>query len=782
MKRMLCMFLALTLILGLFSGCNTMPPPESTQTTAPCVLESTTSPETTVPPETEDPALEELRNNLPVMDGSTSLIPLEAGLRAALFGISMEEARKDVNHTSSWSSYYNLLNGTVDLVFSVPLSEDQIQMGESSGVAPIAVPIAKEGFVFVVNAENPVDTLTQAQLRDIYSGRITNWSQVGGLNEEIIPYQRNYDSGSQNYMLEFMGDIPLTDAPSELRPASMSGLMDVIAVNDNSRAAIGYSVYAYAADMYGNGNEIKFIKVDGVAPSKASFADGSYPLMGCNYAIYRAEDRRDTCVSRLVDWILSDAGQRAIANAGYVTIRDIGYDYTEASAEVYKGTGAGIPAGGDPTSEYAIQGTAYTDGGDPYSTDRIPPIVATLPDGTQTYRIDCLADKTLQQEINDWIDAQMLWAAEERPALEAQLQKLNAHSPEYPPYVFGLLWDYAQPENMDAACIITAKNGYLSVAVSLCYTYQVMAGYGRYHRTETATWDLIEGRRLAPEELFFDGVDIAGVLNPLIREKSQRRDGDFSDQPELLADFIQLPPGGWHLTHDAIYFDAGGPTFAQGFRFDLEDLPDGTLVSRQLRDFTHCFDSDTVSVFRQFRSFDRDLYYAYNADELVSCGFLKEEVNPHAASVNAQIMDYLNSHFTRETIEGYFTALGYDTAMLDLWMLDWYTLNWGGRYLIAQGYCPELYLEATNEFVPYPAKCVFLFDLTTGQEIGWQDLFLPGWEKEAVLYSSHDGTPIEQPDYDSLAVDSVSCYEGVVTFFFESASFLQIPTRFLRFE
>ena len=62
-------------------------------------------------------------------------------------------------------------------------------------------------------------------------------------------------------------------------PASMVGLMDAVANSDHAENAIGYSVYAYAADMYGNGNEIKFIKVDGVEPTKAKMASREYPLL-----------------------------------------------------------------------------------------------------------------------------------------------------------------------------------------------------------------------------------------------------------------------------------------------------------------------------------------------------------------------------------------------------------------------------------------------------------------------------------------------------------------------
>ena len=304
MKR----FLSIILCLLLLSGCTTPSPPA---TTAP--------PETTTPPTLPPAAVEAdvltLREGLPTMDGSTSLIPLETGIRAALLDISEEEAAAQVVHSSTWNSFYNLLDGAVQVIFTTPPSQEQWDIAAERGVELEAVPIAMEGFVFVVNADNPVDTLTQEQLRGIYSGSITNWSEVGGEDLPIIPYQRNNNSGSQNYMIDFMGDAPLMDAPKDWRPASMEGLMDVIAVNDNAAGAIGYSVYAYAADMYGNGDEIKFIQVDGVAPGKQTMASGEYPLLGENYAIFRAAEPEDSIVRTLVHWMTSYDGQLAIARA-----------------------------------------------------------------------------------------------------------------------------------------------------------------------------------------------------------------------------------------------------------------------------------------------------------------------------------------------------------------------------------------------------------------------------------------------------------------------------------
>ena len=116
----------------------------------------------------------------------------------------------------------NLVNGNVDMIYTVPLSEQQYQTASDAQLELALEPVSLEGFVFVVNASNPVSSLTQEQLRAIYSGEITNWSELGGKDEEIVAYQRNPDSGSQNFMVSFMGDTPLTDAPVELRPASMS--------------------------------------------------------------------------------------------------------------------------------------------------------------------------------------------------------------------------------------------------------------------------------------------------------------------------------------------------------------------------------------------------------------------------------------------------------------------------------------------------------------------------------------------------------------------------------
>ncbi len=725
MKRILCILLTVLLL----TACGSTTPETPSTTTAETTSESAQSPtaeitentettEATEPTESSEPLpfdLEELRQNLPRMDGSTSLIPLEASIRAALFGKSIEEATKDVAHSTTWGSFYNLLEGSVDMIFSCNLSEIQLEQAQYENVELELVPIAREGFIFVVNADNPVDSLTQQQLRDIYTGKITNWKEVGGLDEEIIAYQRNNTSGSQNYMSAFMEGYDLMDAPIELRPDSMAGLLDVLAVNDNSRASIGYSVYAYAANMYGNGNEIKFLKIDSVAPSKATFASGEYPLLGENFAVFRADEPADSPVRKLVQWCQSYDGQLAIARAGYVTMRDIGFDYEEMQLQKYEGIGTG-PV---PSDTPAIIYTMSTDSLD-VATD-----VVNLSGGVQSYRLFCLTNNSLSDEISSFIDEQMMsWAWDAAKTIQARIDILNGGS-EYREYEMGI-WDCnltKLPVSVDLRC----SNGYFSVAVSVGYTWAVQEGTSHYYRTETATWDLLSGSRLSQEDLFCRGVDVDAVLTDYLQNASQRPLKTYgSTLPEMKCDFGGLPAKGWHLTHEGIYFDEDNPYFSRGYYFDLRLLPAGTLSAQQARDFSSALKENSgIQCGAELNITGAEFYYAYNQDEYVSCSFLNEDRYSTGAKINAQVMDYLNRYYTEEVIRQEFAAQ--TTQEPDMWFMDWYAYCIAERYILFSGSTPQCYLGDDN-WLRYSKEAYLLFDMESGEQVDTGVLLKEGWQ------------------------------------------------------
>lgn len=667
-----------------------------------------------------------LRENFPKIDGSTSLIPLEAGIRAEIFGKTIAEATSDVNHSTTWGAFYNLLNKNVEMIFSCPLSEQQKIQAEDEGFELEAVPVAYEGFVFVVNAKNPVDELTQEEIRKIYSGEITNWKEVGGNDAEIIAYQRNNDSGSQNYMIEFMGDVPLMDAPTEKRPGSMAGLMDALAINDNVENAIGYSVYAYAADMYGDGDDIKFIKVDGAEVSKNSMAKGEYPLLGYNYAIFNAQKPKGAAVRKLVEWMISDEGQLAIAKAGYVTMRDIGYDYTLNEFEKFDAEGTGIENTSKKlsSSEYlAISKDGY------YSFDfyRVRNS-GLLPkwDGNN-YFLDCLKNKELEKDINGFIADALKRAEEKIPELKAYMESRNSESWE----IFTEKNQYTNNDyvgHRDIDVYVKAKNGYIWAEVTLPYLYNVQDGYEQYYYTETAIWDIESGKRLEITDLFYKGTDIDAVLNKYLSVKSSERIDAFYSYV-MKTDYTSLPKNGWSITPEGIYFDYGNPFFDEGVFISFNTLPSGILVTENQREMNDCFD-DSVLVLKRFRSETHGWDYEYIGDGTISCSMLPKDSYPTAEKINSDVMEYVTKYYGDKDIRKYFSDRGYTDEEIDetlWWSRDWRATDYGGKYIAFEGTTmgivryDESYEVILKEDI-YPYEALLIYDLETGEKIEYEDM------------------------------------------------------------
>lgn len=712
-ERILAVLLALALLL---CGCE----PQQEEISQPESSSAVSEPEVS-----EEIAF--LRENFPRIDGSTSLIPLEAGVRAAIFGKSFDEAQKDVVHSTTWGSFKNLLGGDADIIFSTPISAEQQKMADEAGIKLEQVPVVKEAFVFVVNAKNPVDALSQQQIKDIYSGKITNWKQVGGSDEPIVAYQRNTDSGSQNYMIDFMGETPLMEAPTELRPGSMSGLMDVIAPNDGSLGSIGYSVYAYAADMYGTGDNIKFIKVDGAAPTKETIISGEYPLSSYNYAIFRADEPEEGAVRRLAEWMTSYDGQLAAAKAGYATVEDIGFDYEESAMAKYAAVGTGMKYPGSVPS-YEFVPSINTYGGNIYDFNE-----------QGSYDPAFIADENLHTEVKKFIEESAAKVTEDYDAMMKFIDVNTEGDGEWKTYSAGITYPYgnAQIDGEKYAVIATVKNGYLSVAVTMGYTYNVQDGYDRYYRTETAVWEMLSGKRLAPEELFYEGVDIAKALNDYVNARSHTA-SDWREGPiEFKTDFAGLTKKGWHITADTIYFDNDNPYFLEGYAFSLDELPDGIMVTEQPRETGGAL-ANGVTEEKEFREVlstkDGKLL---GGDNYGTYYLLKEDSYPGAKKINKFIEDYLNKYGTNEAVYGYYKGLGLDPDAegnyFDPGSFDSYIRDFGGKYICFISLEPTLEVDnnrgdytSTTYYYKY-SKAVF-FNPQTGEEIDWRDMISDEYE------------------------------------------------------
>ncbi len=244
-----------------------------------------------------------------------------------------------VEYSNTIPGYEALIAKTKDLILVTEPSKEILTKASAAGVVLDVAPFSKEGFVFLVNKDNPVDSLTMDQVKDIYSGKITNWKEVGGLDAPIIAYQRNENSGSQTIMENvFMKDRTLAKPPTAQLISTMEGLIDVIAeFDENAQNGIGYSVYYYATKMHAS-DKVKILKIDGISPSQKTIMDNTYPSIVNYYMVTRKDDTPDFA-KRMMDYILSNDGQLLAKEVGLSPLKEI----TEAPKESEVKSGMSAP-------------------------------------------------------------------------------------------------------------------------------------------------------------------------------------------------------------------------------------------------------------------------------------------------------------------------------------------------------------------------------------------------------------------------------------------------------
>ena len=261
------------------------------------------------------------RENMPHLDGSTSTVPLAQAMCAVLLGEDQDQVADLINFSRTTQSYRNLMNGQAELLLAAEPPADVRAELEASGKYEMT-PFATDALVFVVNQDNPVDNLTTEQIQKIYTGEITNWSEVGGQDMDIVPFQRNKEAGSQTMFEKLvMADLPLMEPPTSWTSSSMQGLLEAVREYDNTPAAIGYTVYYYANDME-MAQGLKVLSIDGVQPSAQAIRAGDYPFLNPYYVTIPSNRAEDDPVRILYNWILGPDGQKLVELEGYVSVTE----------------------------------------------------------------------------------------------------------------------------------------------------------------------------------------------------------------------------------------------------------------------------------------------------------------------------------------------------------------------------------------------------------------------------------------------------------------------------
>ena len=255
---------------------------------------------------------------LPRLDGATALYPLYAAFVLATWPeVEVGELDQLVQVNKTTGAYERLFNRQADIVFVASPSKAQAERAQAAGLDLQLTPIGREAFVFYVSSLNPVVGLTQAQIRGIYSGNITDWRALGGERGAIRAFQRPQGSGSQSMLEKIMGDARPMAAPTVNVVQGMGGVVQQTSDYVNHPGAIGYSFRVFVASILQAGG-IRLLDVDGVAPTVATIADGRYPFAAEFYAATIGPPQGDA--RRFIDWIRSPEGQTLVERTGYVPL------------------------------------------------------------------------------------------------------------------------------------------------------------------------------------------------------------------------------------------------------------------------------------------------------------------------------------------------------------------------------------------------------------------------------------------------------------------------------
>ena len=287
MKKLTCLGLSLALALGLFTGCGSSNQDQGSSSGS----QSNTNDSSTV----------ELSGTVNT-DGSTSMESVVKALGEAFMELN-PGVTVNYSGTGSGTGIQSAIDGTCDLgLSSRALKDEEKQNGAVENI------VALDGVAVVINPANGVEDLTVEQIAQIFTGEITNWSELGGTDGEIAVFGREAGSGTRGAFEEIVG---VEDTCKYTNEYSSTG--DVIGNVASNPNAIGY------ASLSAVNNTVKAVKVNGVAPSEDTVKDGSYEIQRPFVMVTKEGTQLSEAAQAFLDFAMSADAAEIIAVAGAVS-------------------------------------------------------------------------------------------------------------------------------------------------------------------------------------------------------------------------------------------------------------------------------------------------------------------------------------------------------------------------------------------------------------------------------------------------------------------------------
>ncbi|MBL0333374.1 MAG: phosphate ABC transporter substrate-binding protein [Chlorobiota bacterium] len=208
-----------------------------------------------------------------------------------------------------------LINGTTNICASSrPLSlSEKTQLKTRYGSPGVEIKVAKDGITIYAHPSQSIKGLTMAQLKDIYTGKVTNWNQIGGKNARIVLYGRENSSGTYG----FFKDHVLNGADFASSTQTLPGTAAIVNAILKDPNGIGYGGFAYTKGcdiipVANNSNNY-------ISPSESTIKNGTYPIS--RFLYFYTSNRPTGKTKEFIDWVLSTEGQSTVQKVGYFSIK-----------------------------------------------------------------------------------------------------------------------------------------------------------------------------------------------------------------------------------------------------------------------------------------------------------------------------------------------------------------------------------------------------------------------------------------------------------------------------
>jgi len=245
-----------------------------------------------------------------VVEGSTTVLPI-AQKAAEVYMDRNPQANISVRGGGSGVGISSLLDKNCDIANSSrPIKDTELDKAVTNGVDATVNIVAMDGLAVIVNPANSISKLSKKQVRDIFMGSISNWSQLGGSDEKIVVVSRDTSSGTFEAFLTLVlnGNKTRSDA---LMQASNQAVATTIS---GTPGAIGYVGLGFIS------SSVKAIEIDGVMPSKETVVSGKYPITRPLFMY--TDGKPKGMVKEYIDFILSDEGQKLVEDEGFVGLKE----------------------------------------------------------------------------------------------------------------------------------------------------------------------------------------------------------------------------------------------------------------------------------------------------------------------------------------------------------------------------------------------------------------------------------------------------------------------------